>query len=174
MVCAAWKSAALSGYGDCIDCSMCVQVCPAGHRYPRRACNTAASPAACASMRATASWIDGLPARPDPLRFGNQPGQDPTRKTSLALEAAQDHRLWHRAAGHDEPISFSASPPAADFERSVSQVRQPLFVTLSNGDIRDRYQIRITNTGTHDETYVISARDLRPPRWTWEILRRSR
>ncbi|HYP68534.1 MAG TPA: FixG Ig-like domain-containing protein, partial [Thiobacillaceae bacterium] len=50
----------------------------------------------------------------------------------------------------------------SDFDNSVSQVRQPLFVTLSNGDIRDRYQIQITNTGAHEETYAISALDIPP------------
>jgi polyferredoxin len=32
-----------------------------------------------------------------------------------------------------------------------------LYVVLSNGDIRNRYQIRITNKAPQDQTYVISA-----------------
>jgi polyferredoxin len=46
------------------------------------------------------------------------------------------------------------------FDRAVNQVRQPLFVVLSNGDIRNRYQVRITNKSAAEQTYVISARGI--------------
>jgi polyferredoxin len=46
------------------------------------------------------------------------------------------------------------------FDRAINQVRQPLYVVLSNGDIRNRYQIRITNKAGQDQTYVISARGI--------------
>ncbi len=46
------------------------------------------------------------------------------------------------------------------FDRAVNQIRQPLYVVLSNGDIRNRYQIRITNKAGADETYLISARGI--------------
>jgi polyferredoxin len=44
------------------------------------------------------------------------------------------------------------------FEHSIQQVRQPLYVTLSDGSIRNRYQIRLTNISGAEETYSISAR----------------
>jgi polyferredoxin len=46
------------------------------------------------------------------------------------------------------------------FDRAVNQIRQPLYVVLSNGDIRNRYQIRITNKAAEDQTYVFSARGI--------------
>jgi polyferredoxin len=46
------------------------------------------------------------------------------------------------------------------FEHSIQQVRQPLFVTLSDGSIRNRYQIRLTNISGAEETYAIEARGL--------------
>jgi len=46
------------------------------------------------------------------------------------------------------------------FDRAVNQIRQPLYVVLSNGDIRNRYQIRITNKAAQDQTYAISARGI--------------
>jgi polyferredoxin len=46
------------------------------------------------------------------------------------------------------------------FDRAVTQIRQPLYVVLSNGDIRNRYQIRITNKAAQDQTYVFSARGI--------------
>ena len=44
------------------------------------------------------------------------------------------------------------------FDRAVSQIRQPLYVVLSNNDIRNRYQIRITNKSAQEQAYLISAR----------------
>jgi polyferredoxin len=41
------------GFGDCIDCNQCVNVCPTGYRHPRTGRTSAASPARCASMPAT-------------------------------------------------------------------------------------------------------------------------
>ncbi len=39
-------------------------------------------------------------------------------------------------------------------------MRQPLFVTLSDGSIRNRYQIRLTNISGAEEIYSIEARGL--------------
>ena len=46
------------------------------------------------------------------------------------------------------------------FEHSTQQIRQPLYVTLSDGSIRNRYQIRLTNLSGAEEVYSISARGL--------------
>jgi len=46
------------------------------------------------------------------------------------------------------------------FEHSIQQIRQPLFVTLSDGTIRNRYQIRLTNISGKDERFSIEARGL--------------
>jgi polyferredoxin len=46
------------------------------------------------------------------------------------------------------------------FEHSIQQIRQPLFVTLSDGTIRNRYQIRLTNISGKEEQYSIEARGL--------------
>jgi polyferredoxin len=46
------------------------------------------------------------------------------------------------------------------FDRAVNQIRQPLYVVLSNGDIRNRYQIRITNKSAQTQIYRIDARGI--------------
>ncbi|MDD3530507.1 MAG: FixG Ig-like domain-containing protein, partial [Gallionellaceae bacterium] len=48
----------------------------------------------------------------------------------------------------------------ASFEHSIQQIRQPLYVTLSDGSIRNRYQIRLTNISGAEETYSITANGL--------------
>lgn len=149
------------GYGDCIDCGMCVQVCPAGIdirdglQYRCISCGLCID--ACNSIMDSMNFPRGL------IRYDSE--------TNLAQPQAQKPRLhWKRLkiigyglalAGMTSYLVFSIAT-RSDFDGSVSQVRQPLFVTLSNGDIRDRYQLRITNTGTHAQTYVVSVRDLPP------------
>ncbi len=46
------------------------------------------------------------------------------------------------------------------FEHSIQQVRSPLYVVLSDGNIRNRYQIRLTNISGAPETYRIEVRGL--------------
>jgi polyferredoxin len=45
----------------------------------------------------------------------------------------------------------------AQTEITVQQVRQPLYTVLSDGNIRNRYQIHIVNKTEHAEAYTISA-----------------
>jgi polyferredoxin len=46
------------------------------------------------------------------------------------------------------------------FEESVQQVRQPLFVVLTDGQIRNRYQVRITNKTDREQAYEIRVRGI--------------
>jgi polyferredoxin len=46
----------------------------------------------------------------------------------------------------------------SDTQLSVQPVRQPLFVVLSDGDIRNRYQIHITNKTLDVQKYRIDVR----------------
>ena len=48
----------------------------------------------------------------------------------------------------------------SEIELSIQPVRQPLFVVLSNGDIRNRYQIHITNKSQTVQDYRIGVRGI--------------
>jgi len=48
----------------------------------------------------------------------------------------------------------------SDLELSIQQVRQPLFVTLSDGSVRNRYQVHITNKTQEEQHYEIYVRDV--------------
>ncbi|MEJ5211054.1 MAG: FixG Ig-like domain-containing protein, partial [Burkholderiales bacterium] len=48
----------------------------------------------------------------------------------------------------------------SDLEQAVIQVRQPLYVVLSDGQIRNRYQIRLANRSDHAQTYLLGVRGL--------------
>lgn len=44
----------------------------------------------------------------------------------------------------------------SDFELRVMQSRRPLFIMLSGGKIRNRYEIHIVNKTQQDENYLIT------------------
>jgi len=47
-----------------------------------------------------------------------------------------------------------------DVEVNVQQIRQPLYVTLSDGSIRDRYMVHIVNKNESDQVYKISVENI--------------
>ena len=50
----------------------------------------------------------------------------------------------------------------SDTEVSVQQVRQPLYVMLSNGSLRNRYLIHIVNKTESDQIYTIDVDGISP------------
>lgn len=145
------------GLGDCVDCNLCVQVCPAGIdirdglQYKCISCGLCID--ACNTIMDSFDFPRGL------IRYDSE--------TNLASATPAPPKVqWKRlkTIGYGVALVLMTSylvysiATRASFDRAVNQVRQPLYVVLSNGDIRNRYQIRITNKAAQDQTYVISAR----------------
>ena len=126
---------AAKGHGDCVDCGLCVD-----------ACNT---------IMDKMGWSHGL------IRYDSE--------TNLAKPAPGPVRLhWKslKVLGYGVSLVLMTAYLIYDmshrnsFEHSIQQVRQPLFVTLSDGSIRNRYQIRLTNISGAEEHFAIEARRL--------------
>ncbi|MHB8848257.1 MAG: cytochrome c oxidase accessory protein CcoG [Burkholderiales bacterium] len=147
------------GHGDCIDCGLCVQVCPAGIdireglQYRCISCGLCID--ACNSVMGSVGYPQGL------IRYDSE--------ANLAAPVpAKPHLDWKRlkVVGYLVALIIMTGllvynvEHRSDFEVGVRQVRQPLFVYLSDGEIRDRYQIRLQNDTEHDVTYRISAEGL--------------
>ncbi|MFN3750014.1 MAG: cytochrome c oxidase accessory protein CcoG [Thiobacillus sp.] len=147
------------GLGDCVDCGLCVQVCPAGIdirdglQYKCISCGLCID--ACNTIMDSFNFPRGL------IRYDSE--------ANLAAATPGKPRLhWKRLKiiGYGAAIVLMSAflvysvATRGTFERAVTQVRQPLYVVLSNGDIRNRYQIRITNKDATEQTYVISARGI--------------
>jgi len=146
-----------AGYGDCIDCTLCVQVCPVGidirngFQYPCISCGLCID--ACNGVMDSVGFPRGL------IRYDSEVNL----KRAVPLPARID---WKRlkVLGYGIALSvmgaFLAYSIASrgSFEQAVTQIRQPLFVLLSDGTIRNRYQIRVSNKVAHDETYVLGVR----------------
>ncbi len=148
-----------AGYGDCIDCGLCVQVCPAGidirdgMQYECISCGLCVD--ACAGIMDKMGYPRGLIRydsetnlnRPQPARSGLDWKRLKVIGYGASLVLMTGYLVWSLNHRHS-------------FEHSVQQVRTPFFVTLSDGSIRNRYQIRLTNLSGGEETFKLSARGL--------------
>jgi cytochrome c oxidase accessory protein FixG len=144
------------GIGDCVDCGLCVQVCPAGIdirdglQYKCISCGLCID--ACNTIMDSFNFPRGL------IRYDSE-------KNLAAAVPGKPRVEWKRlkTIGYGVALILMSgylvySVSTRDsYDRTVNQIRQPLYVVLSNGDIRNRYQIHITNKAAEDQTYAISA-----------------
>lgn len=147
------------GHGDCIDCGFCVQVCPTGIdirnglQYQCISCGLCID--ACNNIMDSVGFPRGL------IRYDSE--------RNLANEIPHKPRLeWKRlkVVGYAAAllvatgILFYNIGTRTDTEATVQQVRQPLFVLLSDGSFRNRYQIHIVNKTEKDEIYSLKVRGI--------------
>jgi cytochrome c oxidase accessory protein FixG len=149
------------GVGDCVDCGLCVQVCPVGIdirdglQYKCISCGLCID--ACNTIMDSFKFPRGL------IRYDSEKNLASPNPTAPRLH-------WKRLKiiGYGVALILMTGFLAhsistrASFNRAVNQVRQPLYVALSNGDIRNRYLINITNKAGQSQTFVITARGIPP------------
>jgi len=142
------------GHGDCIDCGYCVQVCPTGVdirnglQYQCISCGLCID--ACNTIMDSLGWERGL-IRYDSESNLNQPVPGKPRLDFLRL------KVLGYAAALTLMIGFLIYTFATrtDFEVRVAQVRQPLYVELSDEKVRNRYEIHLVNKTQADTYYRI-------------------
>ena len=147
------------GFGDCVDCGLCVQVCPVGIdirdglQYKCISCGLCID--ACNTIMDSFGFPRGL------IRYDSE-----KNLASPAPTAPKLHWKRLKIIGYGVALVLMSAylvysiSTRGSFDRAVNQIRQPLYVVLSNGDIRNRYQIRITNKAAQDQTYLITARGI--------------
>ena len=127
------------GVGDCIDCGYCVQVCPTGidirNGLQVQCISCALCIDACDTIMGSLGWPRGLisytserQAQGDISRIW----KPRTLAYGAVLVAAIGALVW--SVSHQAPL-----------EMSVVQVRQPLFVRLSDGRIQNSYELHLAN-----------------------------
>ncbi|WP_019625146.1 cytochrome c oxidase accessory protein CcoG [Thioalkalivibrio sp. ALJT] len=128
-----------AGVGDCIDCGYCVQVCPTGidirDGLQYQCIHCALCVDACDTIMDKQGWPRGL------IRYSSE----------RELEGGKTRFLKGKSIGYGVAIlviigalafSILQRPPA---DVHVNQVRQPLFVQMSDGWIQNRYEIGLNN-----------------------------
>lgn len=143
-----------AGHGDCIDCGICVQVCPVGIdirdglQYRCISCGLCID--ACNGVMGSVGFPKGL------IRYDSEINMKKDNPD-------KPHLSWKRlkVVGYMIALTLMTSMliisimRRVDYEYSVQQIRQPLYVVLSSGKIRNRYEIRLTNDADVDQVFHI-------------------
>lgn len=142
------------GVGDCIDCGYCVQVCPAGidirNGMQYQCIHCALCIDACDSIMDKMEWPRGL------IRYTSE----------HALEGKKTRLLKFKTIGYGIVLVVLSGmlvwnvASQAPYDASVSQVRQPLYVQLSDGRIRNTYELKANNKTTRELDLVVSIQGL--------------
>ncbi|MEE9302877.1 MAG: cytochrome c oxidase accessory protein CcoG [Thiotrichaceae bacterium] len=138
------------GVGDCIDCGMCVQVCPVGidirdgMQYECIQCGLCID--ACDTIMDSKGWDRGL------IRYESENG----------LEKGKTHFFKLRTYGYGLAtigsvlfLLWSLSSQKL-IDGSARQVRSPLYVRMSDGRIQNRYFIKLQNKTMEPARFVLS------------------
>ncbi|MEO1750790.1 cytochrome c oxidase accessory protein CcoG [Thiofaba sp. EF100] len=129
-----------AGHGDCVDCGLCVQVCPTGidiRNGLQIACiNCGLCIDACNEIMDKQGWERGLIryASEQEIETGVKPRVFKPKTIGYGLAILVVIGLLAYGVLHQAPMDFS-----------VNQVRNPLAVTLADGRVQNSYEIKINN-----------------------------
>jgi cytochrome c oxidase accessory protein FixG len=141
---------AAAGLGDCIDCDLCVQVCPTGIdirdglQYECIGCALCID--ACNSVMRKMGYEPGL------VRYTSE----------RELEGGKTHWLRPRIIGYIVMLTVMVSvftttwPHASQSELTVIRDRNNLYVETVDGDIENIYRLHIVNMDPRPHDYRLS------------------
>lgn len=158
------KAAAHPGeFGDCIDCDQCVAVCPTGidiREGPQIGCIT------CALCIDACDKVMGQVGRPRGLiDYCTQDDADaekqgaaprPVIKTLLRPRTIAYLLVWSSIGA----AMLFALGARTRLDIAAQQDRNPIFVTLSDGAVRNAYTIKIRNMETRPRPMTVRAEGL--------------
>ena len=141
---------ATTGLGDCVDCSLCVQVCPVdidireGMQYPCIDCGLCID--ACDTVMHKMGYASGL------IRFSS--ANDPSGKRNLLkLPKIQ----WLMALSLTATLVFGYSLLAREsLSIDVIRDRSGILYQLRDGGIENTYQVKINNKGAELESFQLA------------------
>ncbi|MCB5187905.1 cytochrome c oxidase accessory protein CcoG [Methylobacillus caricis] len=144
-------------FGDCIDCNYCVNVCPTGVDIRKGFQIGCISCGLC--VDACNNIMDSVKLPRGLIRFD---------RDENIKETDQGMKRWSRIkrGGYMSMLAASAiftwhlASSLEPYTAIVEQGRQPLVTQLSDGSLRNRYQVRITNKTGERETYHIQTSGL--------------
>jgi cytochrome c oxidase accessory protein FixG len=158
------KGEEASEKGDCIDCMACVNVCPMGidiRNGQQMECITCglcidACDDIMAKIGKPRGLVDYMALSDESLERQGKTGRSPWQH--ILRPRTMLYTLLWAGVGVGLTVALFLR---ADIEMTVAPVRNPTFVTLSNGDIRNTYEVRLLNKNGEDQRFdlTLEARD---------------
>lgn len=143
------------GYGDCIDCGYCVQVCPTGidirNGLQIECISCALCVDACNTIMDSVGYPRGL------IRYSSERSQE-TGKTRLLKAKNVGYGLVLTVT---IALLINSIMNRSTVEMTVVQIRSPLSVMLSDGEIQNRYEIKISNKTDQPMRYELKIEGLK-------------
>ena len=144
------------GHGDCVDCNLCVAVCPTGidirdgQQIECIGCGLCID-----ACNQTMSKVD----RPrDLIRWDTLADQQAKERggSGVAWRPLRPRTLLYAVLlGIVAAVMLAAFVLRTDTELTVQRDRSPNFVRLSNGDIRNSYAVKIVNKRQTEQRYEL-------------------
>lgn len=136
------------GVGDCVDCNYCVNVCPTGVDIRKGLQIDCIACGLC--VDACNTIMDSLHLPRSLIRFDREqtsaPSQPRVNARALSYLAVMAGML-----GFVTYTAYTVTP----FDATVQHHAQPLVTRLSNGDLKNRYILRITNKTTAKAQFIL-------------------
>lgn len=143
-----------AGHGDCVDCGLCVQVCPTGvdirNGLQIGCIHCALCIDACDSIMDKQGWQRGL------IRYTSEHALQ-GKKTKIFKLRTVGYGLATLLAAVYLVWSISSSKL---LEVTAVQVRSPLYVTLSDGRIQNSFEVKINNKSMEAAQYRLTLENL--------------
>lgn len=131
---------ATQGSGDCIDCGYCVQVCPTGidirNGLQIQCISCALCIDACDTIMDSMEWPRGL------ISYTSERSLETGKEAKLMRPKVIGYFSVLIAATALLVWSVSNQAP---FDFNIAQIRQPIYVQLSDGRIQNSYEIKLNN-----------------------------
>lgn len=164
------KNRDFSNRGHCVDCSLCVQVCPTGIDIRDGQQMECIGCALCIDACNDVMEKFGLPK--NLISYDSQNNITARATQDLSRQATKLIRPRTLIYGAILLVTVGVTSLSLG-TRELTEVnmlkdRAPFFVTLSSGDIQNAYTLRILNKSTETRTYVV---DVEAPNFpTFEII----
>lgn len=146
--------------GDCVDCNLCVNVCPVGIDIREGSQFQCIGCALC--VDACDSIMDKLKRPRGLITYDSIANQDARQCGGTATKRI----VRARTLAYVAMLALVAGLMAfslmnrATLEINVQRDRAPMFVTLSDGSIRNGYTFKILNMINEARTYTLAVKDL--------------
>jgi cytochrome c oxidase accessory protein FixG len=156
------------GLGDCVDCRLCVQVCPTGIDIRNGLQNECIGCAAC--IDACNQVMDRVGSPRGLIRYATENGvEQQLTRTQMLRRIGRPRVLIYGAlllaVGTAFAVSLSLRAP---FHVDIVKDRGSLGRMLEDGHIENTYRVHVLNTGAAEHGFTVRAEALPPLRARWQ------